>query len=57
MEAKSEIPIKIEFGKEYYIRCSVTMGALVGRPKLEIIDDTIGRREYNAMQQKKKTKK
>lgn len=56
-EAKSEIPIKIEFGKEYYVRCGITMGALVGRPKLEIIDATTGRREYNAMQQKKKTKK
>lgn len=56
-ESKSEIPIKIELGKAYYIRCGITMGAFVGRPKIEMIDETVGKREYNAIQQKKNAKK
>lgn len=56
-ETKSEVPINIEFGKIYYVRCSVTMGAFVGRPKIIIVDNATGKREYNAIQQKKNAKK
>lgn len=56
-ESKSEIPIKIEFGKAYYIRCSLSMGAFVGRPKLEMVDNATGKREYNIIRQKKNAKK
>jgi len=56
-EAKSEVPIKIEFGKVYYVRCSISMGAFVGRPKVELVDNARGKREYNAIQQKKNSKK
>ncbi|MDR0575152.1 MAG: DUF2846 domain-containing protein, partial [Tannerella sp.] len=34
-ETKSEVPINIESGNVYYIRCSVSMGAFAGRPKVE----------------------
>lgn len=56
-EVKSEIPIDIEFGKVYYVRCGVSVGAFVGRPKIAIVDNATGKREYNLLQQKKKTKK
>jgi hypothetical protein len=56
-ETKSEVPINIELGNVYYVRCSVSMGAFVGRPKVEIVDNTTGKREYNAIQRKKNTKK
>jgi hypothetical protein len=56
-EAKSEVPIDVEFGKVYYVRCSISMGAFVGRPKVEIVDNSTGKREYNAIQQKKNAKK
>jgi hypothetical protein len=48
-EAKEELPIDIKLGNEYYIRCSVTMGVLVGRPKLELIDNQTGKFENQSM--------
>ncbi|MGV8091372.1 MAG: hypothetical protein AB2L24_05835 [Mangrovibacterium sp.] len=45
-EAKDEIPVTIEPGREYYVKCSVVMGAFVGRPKLELIDPKIGKIEF-----------
>ncbi|GHS85756.1 hypothetical protein FACS1894201_05840 [Bacteroidia bacterium] len=56
-ETKEEIPINVEFGKVYYVRCSVSMGAFVGHPQIEIVGNSTGKSEYNAMQQKKNTKK
>ncbi len=51
-ESKAEIPVNIEFGNEYYIRCSVSMGAFVGRPRLEIVDNATGKREFESLQVK-----
>jgi len=48
-EAKKELPIKIELGREYYVRCAVTMGALVGHPSLELVDNVSGKAEFNAV--------
>lgn len=45
-EAKSEVPIEIVFGKEYYLRCSVGMGLVVGRPQLQLVDKVLGKSEY-----------
>lgn len=53
-ESTVELPIDIEFGKEYYVRCSIKMGAFVGRPKLELVDNEKGEAEYEAIQEKKK---
>jgi hypothetical protein len=55
-ESKAELPIDIQFGNEYYIRCSINMGILVGRPKLEIVDNQTGRMEFQAVAQKKEKK-
>jgi len=52
-ETKTELPIHIQLGNEYYIRCSMGMGVFVGRPILEIVDNTIGRMEFRAVAQKK----
>lgn len=53
-EVKKEIPVNIKFGNEYYIRCSVTMGAFVGQPKIEIVDNQTGKAEYQSIRLKKK---
>jgi hypothetical protein len=53
-ESKTEIPIDIRFGNEYYIRCSVAMGVLVGRPKLELVDNKTGELEFRSISEKKK---
>ncbi|MDR2084416.1 MAG: DUF2846 domain-containing protein [Bacteroidales bacterium] len=48
-EAKAELPINIQFGKEYYIRCSITMGAFVGHPKIELVDSSVGKLEIKSI--------
>lgn len=53
-ETRVEIPIEIQFGKEYYIRCGMKMGALVGRPKIEIVDINTGKSEFEKIPLKKK---
>jgi len=55
-EAKSEMPINIEFGKIYYVRCSIKMGAFVGRPQVELVDTKLGKSEFTAIQNKKDKK-
>jgi len=42
-EKRIELPVDIRFGREYYIRCGVGMGAFVGRPKLEFVDNYEGK--------------
>jgi len=49
-ESKVTVPAKFEFGKEYYLRCGVTMGILVGRPMLMWVDWATGNREFKAME-------
>lgn len=48
-EAKSSELIKLEKGKKYYLRCSVTMGAFVGHPYLELVDNETGEEEFLAV--------
>lgn len=48
-EKKTELPIKIEFGKEYYIRCAVNMGIVTGRAQLELINNKTGKLEFDAI--------
>lgn len=45
-ESKSSFPLNIQLGEEYYVRCSVTMGILVGEPKLELMPENVGYAEY-----------
>ena len=56
-EAKDEIPINIKFGNEYYIRCGITVGIMIGRPKIELVDNQIGRMEFQSIKQKKSDKR
>ena len=53
-ESKEEVPINIESGKVYYVRCSIGVGVLVGRPRIEIVDSANGKREFETIQNKKK---
>jgi len=52
-EAKEELPINFKLGHEYYIRCGITMGAFVGRPQLELVDNLTGKAEYESISQHK----
>lgn len=51
-ESKSEVPIDIKIGHQYYLRCSIVMGAFVGRPKLELIDWKTGKAEFESFKAK-----
>lgn len=48
-EAKTEMPINIKFGNEYYIRCSLTTGVLMSRPKFELVDNKTGLVEFESV--------
>jgi len=51
-ESKAEVPIKVEAGKIYYLRCSIDMGILVGHPSIELVDWRIGQNEYESFKAK-----
>ena len=46
-EASSSVVINVEFGKEYYIECTLGMGVWVGRPILTQKDESVGHSMYN----------
>jgi hypothetical protein len=48
-ETKAEVTIKIQHGREYYLRCAMGMGAFVGRPQLELIDISDAKSIYEAI--------
>jgi hypothetical protein len=46
-EVAKELPLDISFGNEYYIRCGVSLGVVVGRPTLEYVDPQTGKYEFD----------
>ena len=52
-ESRTAIPINVEFGRDYYLRCGITMGLLVGRPSLTLVDKSTGKMEIEALRAKK----
>ncbi len=53
-ESKSEVPINVKMGKQYYLKCSIKMGAFVGRPNIELVDNSIGETEFSSFNAKNK---
>ena len=51
-ESKVEVPIRIEPGHHYYLRCGIAMGLLVGRPTLGLVSSKIGKMEYESFEAK-----
>lgn len=51
-ESKSEVPVDVKMGCQYYLRCSLVMGAFVGRPKLELVDWKTGKAEFESFKAK-----
>ncbi len=49
LETKEKIIINVEKGKEYFVRCGVTMGVALGRPEIYLIENRIGIKEYEQM--------
>ena len=42
--------VMVSFGKEYYIRCGLEFGVVVGRPYLELVDEETGESEIASIQ-------
>ena len=51
-EARVTVPLQVKLGGEYYVRCSVDMGAFVGRPNLEQVSASSGKAEYGLIDSK-----
>ncbi len=52
-ESKDEIPVNLEAGHQYYVRCGLKMGIMVGRPSLELVDAKTGKMEFESIKTKK----
>lgn len=48
-ESKEILPMEIKLGGEYYVRCSVVTGLVVGRPLLEKVSASSGKVEYESI--------
>ena len=46
-EARDELRVNLEIGREYYVRCGVTMGAFAGHPSLTLVDESEGKKEFS----------
>jgi len=53
-ETKTELSLDIEHGKEYYIRCGLSMGILVGRPSIEKVSIRTGKQEFSKVAKENK---
>ena len=51
-ESKAEIPINIQPGKEYYVKCGIQMGVFVGQPTIKLIDKKTGKAEFESFNAK-----
>ncbi|KUJ63612.1 hypothetical protein AR687_00035 [Flavobacteriaceae bacterium CRH] len=49
LETKEEVKINVEKGKEYFVRCAVTMGVAIGRPEITRIENYVAMKEYDSM--------
>lgn len=45
-EAKEVLPLSVSNGGDYYVRSGVSMGFMIGQPKLELVSPEQGRIEY-----------
>lgn len=48
-ESKTELTVTMEKGKEYYVRCGIQLGIMIGRPVLELVNSEIGQAEFKAI--------
>ena len=52
-EARVELPVNIQLGNEYYVKCRLGLGAFVGRPSFVIVDNKVGKKQYGKIRSKK----
>lgn len=47
-ESTAEVKVNFEHGREYFLRCGMSMGVFVGQPKLELIDGKSAQSEFES---------
>jgi hypothetical protein len=45
-EVRDSVLIDVKFGEEYFLKCTLKMGIIIGRPDMELIPKEEGRYEY-----------
>lgn len=45
-EARDSVVLNVKFGEEYFLKCTLKMGVIIGRPDMELIPKEQGRYEY-----------
>ncbi len=55
-EQKRIINVTVKFGQEYFLKCAVTTGILVGRPEINLVYPDQGRLDYESIEEKKSKK-
>jgi len=51
-EKETKLEFKVENGHEYYVRAGLSMGVFVGQPTLELVDYNLGKKEFEAIDDK-----
>ena len=42
-DGKTEIPVKVNFGKEYFFKCEIKLGLMFGKPTIEAVSPAEGK--------------
>ena len=53
-ESKTELPVDIRLGQEYFVSCDIGIGAFVGRPRLRLMDNKLGKTQFAKIPSSKK---
>lgn len=56
LETTEEVKLTLEKGHEYYVKCSVGFGIMLGRPIIKQMRVDIGKEEFKILYQKQKSK-
>lgn len=49
LETKASVSINIKKGEEYYVQCKVKSGVVFGRPVINLVENILGRTQYEKM--------
>lgn len=55
-EQKRSINVNVKFGQEYFLKCAVTTGILMGRPEINLVYPEQGRLDFEGIEVKKSKK-
>ena len=49
LETKASVSINIKKGEEYYVQCKVKYGIVLGRPVINLVENALGRMQYEKL--------